>query len=145
MITVYRLPIKENKLPFSVYTYICIYIFIIYAAVSNRKRKPRRFSLISLLLVQMEVCHLSFCLRWNKRFANGPNGVISNSLKVSQKKVVWLCWRGWIQPVTHWREPTTSQHGNSWLLGFPPGPLRPSLEATWSPRTPPRGPCWCWP
>ncbi len=33
-------------------------------------------------------------------------------------------------PSLPWREPTTDPHGNSWLLGVPPGPLRPSLEAT---------------
>jgi hypothetical protein len=40
-----------------VYLYICIYIF---AAVSNRKRKPRRFSLIRLPFTHRsnEVCHL---------------------------------------------------------------------------------------
>ncbi|KAJ9589729.1 hypothetical protein L9F63_017068, partial [Diploptera punctata] len=25
------------------------------------------------------------------------------------------------------RDPTTAQHGDFWLLGFPPGPVRPSL------------------
>ena len=29
---------------------------------------------------------------------------------------------------THWRDPTTAQHGNFWLLGFPPGPVRSSLD-----------------
>lgn len=29
---------------------------------------------------------------------------------------------------THGRDPTTAQHGNFWLLGFPPGPFRSSLD-----------------
>ena len=28
---------------------------------------------------------------------------------------------------THWHDPTTAEHGNFWLLGFPPGPFRSSL------------------
>jgi hypothetical protein len=40
----------------------------IFAAVSNRKRKPRRFSLICLLFahLQTEVCRFSICLRRKK-------------------------------------------------------------------------------
>lgn len=34
------------------------------------------------------------------------------------------------------RDPTTARHGDFWLLGFPSGPVRLSLAATWSPRTP---------
>ena len=40
---------------------------------------------------------------------------------------VWLCWQGCWPPATHWHGPTTDQHGDSWLLGVPPGPVRPSL------------------
>ncbi|KAJ9589730.1 hypothetical protein L9F63_017069, partial [Diploptera punctata] len=37
------------------------------------------------------------------------------------------------------RDPTTAQHGDFWLLGFPPGPVRPSLTnlaTQGSPRVP---------
>ena len=34
------------------------------------------------------------------------------------------CWKA----PTHGRDPTTARHGNFWLLGFPPGPFRSSLE-----------------
>jgi len=30
---------------------------------------------------------------------------------------------------THWHDPTTAEHGNFWLLGFPPDPLRSSLAS----------------
>ena len=37
----------------------------------------------------------------------------------------WLgCWKAF----AHGRDPTTARHGNFWLLGFPPGPFRSSLE-----------------
>ena len=40
---------------------------------------------------------------------------------------VWLYWKG-CEPLTiHWCDPTADPHGDSWLLGFPPGPVRPSL------------------
>ena len=34
------------------------------------------------------------------------------------------CWKS----PTHGRDPTTARHGNFWLLGFPPGPFRSSLD-----------------
>ena len=46
---------------------------------------------------------------------------------ICKKFCVWLCWKGWRPPSTHWRGPTTDSHGDSWLLSFPPGPVRPSL------------------
>jgi hypothetical protein len=56
---------------FSVYTYMLPFKFTeyIYAAVSNGKQKPNRFSLVrlSLLIVQTELSNLSFCCRRTKR------------------------------------------------------------------------------
>ncbi|VDK25536.1 unnamed protein product [Taenia asiatica] len=31
-------------------------------------------------------------------------------------------------PTIHRRDPTTAPRGSFWLLGFPPGPMRPSLD-----------------
>ena len=45
-----------------------------------------------------------------------------------KKALVWLCWQGWLQPTTHRRGPTTDRHGGSWLLGYPSGPMRLSLD-----------------
>ena len=53
-----------------------------------------------------------------------------------QKFCVWLCWRGWWPLTTHWRGPTTDSHGDSWLLSFPPGPVRPSLVNLTPPGSP---------
>ena len=54
----------------------------------------------------------------------------------AKKFCVWLCWRGWQPPATHQRGPTTDSHGDSWLLGFPPGPVRPSLDNLTPPSSP---------
>ena len=53
-----------------------------------------------------------------------------------KKFCVWLCWKGWRPPSTHWRGPTTDSHGDSWLLSFPPGPVRPSLVNLTPPGSP---------
>jgi len=50
-----------------------------------------------------------------------------NSL-VWKKISVCFYWKGWLQLNTHKRGPTTVWHGNFWLLGFPSGPIRPSLN-----------------
>ena len=55
---------------------------------------------------------------------------------MSKKLYVWLCWRGWWPLTTHWRGPTTDSHGDSWLLSFPPGPVRPSLVNLTPPGSP---------
>ena len=54
----------------------------------------------------------------------------------AKKFCVWLCWRGWWPLTTHWRGPTTDSHGDSWLLSFPPGPVRPSLVNLTPPGSP---------
>ncbi len=46
----------------------------------------------------------------------------------SKKILVCLYWKGWPSPITHQRGPTTDQHGNFWLHGFPSGPFRLSLN-----------------
>ena len=48
--------------------------------------------------------------------------------KEKQKFWVWLYWNGCEPPITHQCDPTTNTHGDSWLLGFPPGPVRLSLD-----------------
>ena len=45
-----------------------------------------------------------------------------------QKILVQLYWKGWLQPTTPWRGLTTDRHGSFWLLGFPSGPVRLSLD-----------------
>jgi hypothetical protein len=74
-------PLKRDYI-YSIKTYIytIMYVYIytyVYAAVSNRKRKPRRFSLIyRLLIVQMDVRCLSFVdkeTKGNYLFGNGLN------------------------------------------------------------------------
>ena len=57
-------------------------------------------------------------------------------LQIAKKLCVWLCWRGWWPLTTHWRGPTTDSHGDSWLLSFPPGPVRPSLVNLTPPGSP---------
>lgn len=44
-----------------------------------------------------------------------------------QKEMVWLYWWGYTPAFTLRRYPTTACHGDFWLLGFPPGPVRLSL------------------
>ncbi|KAF4526077.1 hypothetical protein B566_EDAN007570 [Ephemera danica] len=52
----------------------------------------------------------------------------TNSRHVVQVLVlVWFYWLGCYGAPTPGREPTTAQHGGFWLLGFPPGPVHPSL------------------
>jgi hypothetical protein len=75
----FRFPFAANKrkLPFSLSFVFRIGIYMlpfkltvyIYAAVSNGKRKPNRFSLVrlSLLIVQTELSNLSVCCRRTKR------------------------------------------------------------------------------
>ena len=62
---------------------------------------------------------------------SGPVGADND-----KKFCVWLCWRGWWPLTTHWRGPTTDSHGDSWLLSFPPGPVRPSLVNLTPPGSP---------
>ena len=62
---------------------------------------------------------------------SGPVGA-----DIDKKFCVWLCWRGWGPLTTHWRGPTTDSHGDSWLLSFPPGPVRPSLVNLTPPGSP---------
>ena len=57
-------------------------------------------------------------------------------LFATKKFCVWLCWRGWRGRGTQWRRPTTDSHGDSWLLGVPPGPVRPSLSNLTPPGSP---------
>ena len=53
---------------------------------------------------------------------------ISFAWSNDKKLWVWLSWKGYESLATHWRGPTTDPHGDSWLLGFPPGPVCPSLD-----------------
>ena len=46
---------------------------------------------------------------------------------ILQKKLVQLYWRGWIHRTTHWCYLTTDLLGDFWLLGYPSGPIHPSL------------------
>jgi len=41
--------------------------------------------------------------------------------------LVCLYWMGCHKAPTPGRDPTTAQHEGFWLLGFPPGPVHPSL------------------
>ena len=41
---------------------------------------------------------------------------------------MWIYWPGCWNAPTHGCDPTTAWHGNFWLLGFPPGPFRSSLD-----------------
>ncbi len=67
-ITVYRIHIS---LSLYIYIYICVHIYIyisVYAAVSNEKGEPRRFSLIRFPFAHCANGSLLFvCLRRNKR------------------------------------------------------------------------------
>ncbi len=80
----YRFPSAANKwkLPFSAFGCVCVHLYLylyLYAAVSNRKGKPRRFSLIRS---RCSSCKRKFvvCPFVDKEangsypFANGPNG-----------------------------------------------------------------------
>ena len=44
-------------------------------------------------------------------------------VKSRQKDMVWLYWKGLLQPTTHQRGPTTDRHGGFWLLGYPSDPV----------------------
>ena len=64
-----------------------------------------------------------------ERYFNIHSIFHSNRAFVKTKKFwVWLYWRGCQPLTTHWCDPTTDSHGDSWLLGFPPGPVRLSLD-----------------
>ena len=61
-----------------------------------------------------------------------------------KKSWVRLYWSGCQQPPIHGCDPTTAQHGDFCLLGFPPGPVRPSLDnldTSSSPEVPISMPC----
>ena len=45
-----------------------------------------------------------------------------------QKRRVSLYWLGYQRTAIHGCDPTTARHGDFCLLGFPPGPMRPSLD-----------------
>ena len=45
-----------------------------------------------------------------------------------EKILVRPYWKGKLHPATLWRCPTTGWHGDSWLLGHPSDPMRPSLD-----------------
>ena len=49
---------------------------------------------------------------------------------------VWLYWPGCHPAPTPRCDPTTARHGDFWLLGFPPGPVRPSLGNLVTPDSP---------
>jgi hypothetical protein len=51
--------------------------------------------------------------------------MINHSTKVEKSKVKY--WLGCHKASTPRRDPTTERHGDFWLLGYPPGPVRPSL------------------
>ena len=65
----------------------------------------------------MKECFFWFivCPKWTPQQHHEYQSCQEHSLTFS----VCLSWRG--------LGPTTDSHGDSWLLGFPPGPVRPSL------------------
>jgi hypothetical protein len=67
LFSLYIYLLKQHHFCIRIYTHIYMYVYI-YAAISNRKRKPRQFSLIRLplLIGQTEVCRMSLCWPKNK-------------------------------------------------------------------------------
>ncbi|KAL1123556.1 hypothetical protein AAG570_002633 [Ranatra chinensis] len=49
---------------------------------------------------------------------------------------VQVYWGGWVGGSAGGRDPATGAHGDFWLLGVPPGPVRPSLADLGTPGSP---------
>ena len=77
------------------------------------------------------ICNLR-TFEWTKKmFWN-----LKTIFEIEKRMSVWLCWSGCHSAPTPGRDPTTAQHGDFWLLGFPPGPFRLSLTNLAAPSSP---------
>ncbi|RZF45074.1 hypothetical protein LSTR_LSTR002035 [Laodelphax striatellus] len=70
-------------------------------------------------------------IKWEEDTVKNPEGKDETNkcdLIWEQKNLVHSYWSGYDRTPTPERYPTTAHHGDFWLLGFPPGPVRPSLD-----------------